>query len=60
MPFRHLLVSLALALALTVALPRAARADAPVVKDVAAIGDCLRKQDKKGGDRRKATRRPAS
>lgn len=46
MPFRHLLVSFALAL--IVALPRAARADAPVAKDVTAIGDCLRKQDKKG------------
>jgi hypothetical protein len=47
MPFRHPLVSFALAL--IVALPPAARADAPVAKDVAAIGDCLRKQEKKGG-----------
>jgi len=48
MPFRHL--SLSLALALIVALPLPAQAeDAPVAKDVATIGDCLRKQDKKGG-----------
>jgi len=47
MPFHRLLVSLALAL--IIALPLAARADAPVAKDVAAIGDCLRKQDKRGG-----------
>jgi uncharacterized protein YecT (DUF1311 family) len=48
MQFRHL--SLSLALALIVALPLPAQAeDAPVAKDVAAIGDCLRKQDKKGG-----------
>jgi uncharacterized protein YecT (DUF1311 family) len=44
---RHLLLSLALALIVVIPLP--ARADAPAVKDVAAIGDCLRKQDKKGG-----------
>jgi uncharacterized protein YecT (DUF1311 family) len=47
MPFRHLLLSLALALILIGPLP--ARADAPAAKDVATIGDCLRKQDKKGG-----------
>jgi uncharacterized protein YecT (DUF1311 family) len=47
MPFRHLLVSLALAL--IVALPLPARADAPAAKDAATVGDCLRKQDKKGG-----------
>ena len=50
---RHLLLSLALAL--IVALPLPARAeDAPVAKDVAAIGDCLRKQDKKGGGSQEA------
>ena len=48
MRFRHLLLSLALAR--IVAGPLPARADAPVAKDVATIGDCLRKQDnKKGG-----------
>src|SRR5258708_8025442 len=48
MQFRHLLLSLALAL--IVAGPLPARADAPTAKDVATIGDCLRKQDdKKGG-----------
>src|SRR5260221_12480723 len=48
MQFRHLLLSLALAL--IVAGPLPARADAPAAKDVATIGDCLRKQDnKKGG-----------
>ena len=48
MQFRHLLLSLALALIVIGPLP--ARADAPAAKDVATIGDCLRKQDnKKGG-----------
>jgi uncharacterized protein YecT (DUF1311 family) len=47
MQFRHLLLSLALAL--TVAGPLPARADAPAMKDVATIEDCLRKQDKKRG-----------
>jgi uncharacterized protein YecT (DUF1311 family) len=48
MPFRHLLLSLALAL--VVALPVSARADAPAAKDVATIDNCLRKQsNKKGG-----------
>jgi len=46
MQFRHL--SLSLALALIVALPLSARADA-AAKDVAAIGDCLRKQDNRTG-----------
>jgi uncharacterized protein YecT (DUF1311 family) len=45
MQFRDLLLSLALAL--IVAGPLPARADAPAAKDVATIGDCLRKQDKK-------------
>jgi len=58
MRFRHLLFSLALAL--IVAGPLPARADALAAKDVAAIGDCLRKQDNKRGDRRrKPRRRPA-
>src|ERR1700674_2651523 len=47
MQFRHLLLSLAVAL--IVAGPLLARADAPAAKDVATIGDCLRKQDKKRG-----------
>jgi uncharacterized protein YecT (DUF1311 family) len=47
MQFRHLLLSLALAL--VVAGPLPARADAPAAKDVATIGDCLRKRDKKAG-----------
>ncbi len=47
MQFRHLLLSLVLAL--IVAGPRPARADAPAAKDVATIGDCLRKQDKVRG-----------
>jgi uncharacterized protein YecT (DUF1311 family) len=47
MQFRHLLFSLALAL--IVAGPLPGRADAPAAKDVAAIGDCLRKQDNKRG-----------
>jgi uncharacterized protein YecT (DUF1311 family) len=48
MQFRHLLLSLAVAL--IVAGPLPARADDPSAKDVAAIGDCLRKQEnKKGG-----------
>jgi len=38
-----------LALALLVAGPHPARAEAAAAKDVAAIGDCLRKQDKKNG-----------
>ena len=46
MQFRHLL---SLALALIVAGPLPARADDPSAKDVAAIGDCLREQDKKRG-----------
>jgi hypothetical protein len=47
MQFRHPL--LPLALALIVAGPLPARADAPPAKDVATILDCLRKQDKKAG-----------
>ena len=47
MPVRGLLLSLALAL--IVAGPYPARADAPAAKDVATIGDCLRKQDKGAG-----------
>jgi len=48
MQFRHLLLSLALAL--IVALPLPAWADAPMAKDVATIDNCMRKQDsKKGG-----------
>jgi hypothetical protein len=47
MQLRHL--SLSLALALIVAGPLPARAEAPAAKDVATIGDCLRKQDKKKG-----------
>jgi uncharacterized protein YecT (DUF1311 family) len=47
MQFRHLLLSLVLAL--IVAGPLPARADAPAAKDVATIGDCLRKQNKEGG-----------
>ena len=48
MQFRHLLLPLALALIVAPSLP--ARADAPVAKDVATIGNCLRKQDnRKGG-----------
>src|ERR1700736_2234234 len=58
MQFRHLLLSLVLAL--LVASPCPARADAPAAKDVATIGDCLRKQEnKKGGHRRTPKRRPA-
>src|SRR5260221_2318655 len=45
MQFRRLL----LALALIVAGPLPARAEAPAAKDVAAVGDCLRKQDRKRG-----------
>jgi hypothetical protein len=41
MRFRHLLLSLAFALIVAGLLP--ARADAAVAKDVATIGDCLRK-----------------
>ncbi len=47
MPLRHLLLSLALAL--IVAGPLPARADSPVAKDVATIGNCLHEQDKKSG-----------
>ena len=47
MPFRHLF--LPLALALIVAGPLPARADTPAAKDVATIGNCLHKQDKKRG-----------
>src|ERR1700686_5150504 len=47
MQFRHLLLSLVLAL--LVASPCPARADVPAAKDVATIGDCLRKQDNKSG-----------
>jgi uncharacterized protein YecT (DUF1311 family) len=52
MQFRHLLLSLVLAL--IVAGPLPARADAPAAKDVATIGDCLRKQDKKPGGSQEA------
>ena len=52
MQFRHLLLSLALAL--IVAGPLAARADAPAAKDVATVGDCLRKLDKKEGGSQEA------
>jgi uncharacterized protein YecT (DUF1311 family) len=44
MQFRHLL---SLVLALIVAGPLPARAEAPPAKDAATIGDCLRKLDKK-------------
>jgi uncharacterized protein YecT (DUF1311 family) len=47
MHFRHLL--LPLAVALIAGGPRPARADAAAPKDVAAIGECLRKQGKKRG-----------
>jgi uncharacterized protein YecT (DUF1311 family) len=43
-----------LALALLVAGSHPARADAPTAKDNAAIGDCLRKQDKKRGGSQEA------
>jgi uncharacterized protein YecT (DUF1311 family) len=46
MQIRHLL---SLALALIVASPLPARADDPAAKDVATIGDCLRKHEKKKG-----------
>jgi hypothetical protein len=46
-----------LPLALIVAAPLPVRADAPAAKDVAAVGDCLRKQDNKRGDRRRKPRR---
>jgi uncharacterized protein YecT (DUF1311 family) len=53
MQFRHLLLSLVLAL--LVASPCPARADVPAAKDVATIGDCLRKQEnKKGGTSQEA------
>jgi hypothetical protein len=45
MQFRHLLLSLVVAL--IVAAPRPARADDPPAKDVATINDCLRKLEKK-------------
>ena len=38
-----------LALALLVVGPHPVRADAPAARDIAVIGDCLRKQDKKSG-----------
>jgi uncharacterized protein YecT (DUF1311 family) len=47
MRFHHLLLSIALAL--IVAGPLPARADAAAAKDVATIGDCLGKQDKQAG-----------
>ena len=46
MQFRLLLLS---ALALSVAGPLPARADAVAAKDITAIGDCLRNQDKRKG-----------
>jgi uncharacterized protein YecT (DUF1311 family) len=52
MPFRHLWLSFALAL--TVAGPLPARADGPAAKDVATIGDCLRKRDRPGGSQEAA------
>ena len=52
MQFRHLL--LPLVLALIVAGPLAARADAPAAKDVATVADCLRKLDKKEGGSQEA------
>ena len=52
MQTRHLLL---LALISTVATPLPARADDPPAKDVATIGDCLRKQQqKKGGSSQEA------
>ena len=46
---------LPLVFALIVAVPLPARADDPPAKDVAAIGDCLRKQaQKKGGSSQEA------
>jgi uncharacterized protein YecT (DUF1311 family) len=52
MKIRHLLL---LALALIAATPLPARADDPPAKDVATIGDCLRKQaQKKGGSSQEA------
>jgi uncharacterized protein YecT (DUF1311 family) len=52
MQIRHLLL---LALALIAATPLPARADDPPAKDVATIGDCLRKQaQKKGGSSQEA------
>jgi hypothetical protein len=57
MQFRHLLLSLAVAL--IVAGPLPARADAPAAKDVATIGDSLRKQYKKSGSQ-EPRRRPPS
>jgi len=52
MQFRHLLLSLVPVL--IVAGPLPAQADAPAAKDVATIGDCLRKQDKKPGGSQEA------
>ena len=43
-----------LVLALLVAGSQPARAEAPAAKDVAAIGDCLRKQDRKRGGSQEA------
>ena len=52
MQIRHIL---SLALALIVSCPPSARADDPSAKDVATIGDCLRKQQKqKGGSSQEA------
>jgi uncharacterized protein YecT (DUF1311 family) len=52
MQIRHLLL---LALALIAATPLPVRADDPPAKDVATIGDCLRKQQqKKGGSSQEA------
>jgi uncharacterized protein YecT (DUF1311 family) len=52
MQIRHLLL---LALALAIAGPLPARADDPPARDVATIGDCLRKQQqKKGGSSQEA------
>ena len=52
MKIRHLLL---IALALTMAGPSLARADDPPARDVATIGDCLRKQaQKKGGSSQEA------
>ncbi|HEY8336211.1 MAG TPA: lysozyme inhibitor LprI family protein [Tardiphaga sp.] len=48
---RYLLLSFLIAL---IAAPLPARADGPAAKDVAAIGDCLRKQDGKRGSSQEA------
>ena len=52
MQLRCLLLSLVLALSVTGPLP--ARADAAAAKDVATIGDCLRKQGNKPGGSQEA------